>query len=511
MHLLESLERRPLDDLLSIIAHEADILPVRAMEAVLRKGTGALPVVAELVEEEDMEERFLRPAWPVILLALLGRAADEPGPAIDGLKPSVARWAGLDSESAGFWAAVAAADGLAEMGPPAVPALEELSRDEEERVRLLAYAALGFVGTDRAVDRLLEATQDDLELADVVASALREAGRKDAIEPLHRLLGRCPPHRRLEVEEAIRYLHHGVPPPLPPPHPDWRLRYRPSGFLIPWDPGWPGLSAMMREEEELVGESRKAPPIRPLAEILADGPVALPKPEPEACALCEAPGQVRYGLPSCQPAHTARLAALQAALLRRWAEEGVDDLFGVLGRADRDYVRLRYDLRAVTGPLEGGGEHPLDEWVAEAEIVRATGRWFVERGVEELTPALEELERTGWESGVWPLPDPVAGPSADRRPPEDRDDEPPDERRPELVRDRNDARYRRWLSEPQTDLRGLTPQQASELVVGRLALEEILRGFEDVERRRRLRDGVAYDLTWLRKELGLETPESGRG
>ena len=403
-------DHRTMDELLAIVAIEDQILPVRAMEAVLRRGEeGVEPLVHAL--EEGTEARFENPVWPVVLLGELARTLDDPEAAVHALALSVGRHGLRDATTSEFWMALAASEALAKVGEPALPVLEELLAEGDEAVRTPSYAALGAMGTDRAVDRLLRGAEEDLKMADVVAQSLQDTGRREAVEPLHRLLHRCPPHFRIEVEEAIRGLHHGVAGSPPLALEDWRLRYRPWGRLGPFDPGWVGVSAIVRAQTQEVLERRHAPPLRPLEEIVAEPPDHGFDEVERECAFCGRPGQIRYGLGSCKPSHTGLLAGLQRDLLLPWAEEGESDLFTVLGDADHDFIWLDQELDArrefreesVDAGAGGDASDPdggldedeeatlLHDWQTETSIVRETCRWFLERGVEDLPSALEEL------------------------------------------------------------------------------------------------------------------------
>ena len=69
-----------------------------------------------------------------------------------------------------------------------------------------------------------------------------------------------------------------------------------------------------------------------------------------------------------------------------------------------------------------------------------------------------------------------------------------------------EALYRRWLDDPQYELSGLSPRQAASHPERRATLERLLRSIEHGSARER-RDGKpGPQVSWLRSELGLDTP-----
>lgn len=66
--------------------------------------------------------------------------------------------------------------------------------------------------------------------------------------------------------------------------------------------------------------------------------------------------------------------------------------------------------------------------------------------------------------------------------------------------------YRRWLDDPQLELSGLSPRQAASHPEHRATLERLLRSIEHGSARER-RDGKpGPEVSWVRGELGLDTP-----
>jgi hypothetical protein len=80
---------------------------------------------------------------------------------------------------------------------------------------------------------------------------------------------------------------------------------------------------------------------------------------------------------------------------------------------------------------------------------------------------------------------------------------PPDVER-EFVANWKAEHYRTWPDHPLPALGGKTPRDAVKSVSGRAAVMELLRAFENGEARDALEGRAAYDVSILRRELGLE-------
>ena len=63
--------------------------------------------------------------------------------------------------------------------------------------------------------------------------------------------------------------------------------------------------------------------------------------------------------------------------------------------------------------------------------------------------------------------------------------------------------YAGWPDEPLPALNGRTAREAVRTREGRLAVEELLRQFENAEERERKEGHAAYEFFDIRKELGL--------
>lgn len=180
-----------LDDLIEEIVTWPVGMPVRAMERVLALGAPAVPaLLGALARWQDDQERD--PLWLIVLLGELRDAS--------AVEPLIGRMCATDDETL----ALAAVEALAKIGPPAVPALLEAARAPDPRLRLCAYAALGWIPDDRGHGALVEALGRDPELGDVAAMALGDQGRPDALPALYEAYRTCEPWQRIELEDVLR-------------------------------------------------------------------------------------------------------------------------------------------------------------------------------------------------------------------------------------------------------------------------------------------------------------------
>ena len=74
----------------------------------------------------------------------------------------------------------------------------------------------------------------------------------------------------------------------------------------------------------------------------------------------------------------------------------------------------------------------------------------------------------------------------------------------QIFRDFFDEHYRRWLDRKIPALDNMTPRAASKTKEGKRAVEDLLRMIEYTEEKRRAESQYAYDILWIRKELGLD-------
>jgi hypothetical protein len=353
----------PLAELIDRITRWPYGMPVRLMERALAMGPAAIPELASaLAACRDDEERDA--LW---LIVLLGETRHP-----DAVAPLVAqmRRTELDvlSEAAG--------EGLAKIGAAAVPALLEVARTGDERERLAAYVTLGRIPDERSFGALADALGRERRLADVVAVALGEQGRPEAIAALDRSYRECEPWQRPEFEGTLWSLHHRSPSPAAWRE-DWRLRYRRVPELE--DNIRPDLLAMYGIVHAQGGSlaDRPTQPIRPLDEILAGGS---DEDEPEeTCPECGAPVESYTGLPAC-PETAVGTAVFQLEFLAGAREDGIEDLFELLDEVEADQ-QDRLDAGEPRGPkARDRRRNELDELA----MCRETCIWLVERGVESV-------------------------------------------------------------------------------------------------------------------------------
>ncbi len=340
-------------------------MPVRAMERVLAMQEAAVPALAELLAgSHDDESRDL--LWPVVLLGELRHPA--------GIGPLVDQMRRTDFDVL----ALAAAEALAKIGPPAVEPLREPAVAPGPLLRLYAYASLGWIHDDRAYATLTEALNRDRELGDVIAMALGDQGRAEAIPLLYRAYQTCEPWQRIEFEDVMQELHWGQ---RPTPHwtLDWRLRYR---CVPPWgtfEPGWAGVSALVRRNVERMTE-RVVIPLRSLEEIVEERPERVEP--PEICESCEATVEHPTGLAVC-PETAVSAAVYQLRFLDDAREDGLEDLFDLLDELEERQWARDEEGEPVTPTAR-------DRWRDEGDellLCHQTCRWLIEQGVEEVGPA----------------------------------------------------------------------------------------------------------------------------
>src|SRR5262245_40051583 len=188
--------------LLSRLATAFPRLPRLEMEECLRRGSEVIPGCIGVLRGEGVAAGLTDPVWTIVVL---GELRDPR--AIDVLVQYLA----TDDEGG---SAVAAVEALGKIGPAALPALDAVIATGTTTARLYAYGALGMIRTDDAYQRLVAALGRDTELCDVIARALAEHGRRDAIEVLHQASARthAPRWVQIQFESAIVALLHGPTP-----------------------------------------------------------------------------------------------------------------------------------------------------------------------------------------------------------------------------------------------------------------------------------------------------------
>jgi hypothetical protein len=365
--------------------------PVRLMEAIVARGEAAVAPLVDAVEaagdgDEDTDPRF----WPVVVLGELRSLA-----AVTALA-GVIRTAQAGDIAISF----AAAEGLAKLGAGALRSLRSLAGSTERHHRLWAYYAGGRIDDDAVFRWLVEALEMDPEMADVVALALSDQGRPDAIAPIERALARVEPSLRPELEDALVKLH-GLDPIRNEGPGDWRLRYR-------WHPGlgffplnWATIDAILEDHGKPGVRPRSVPELRSLEEILAEARAE----EPDRCECCDVPTWQGTGVPVC-PATAGSVAELQARMLEDIAEEAsLDDLFDVLDELDDRLATLESD----TGRATPAARRRREDRKTRLRILHSACNWLIERGVESVGRGVARLHadaRLAAEEHGVPLPPP---------------------------------------------------------------------------------------------------------
>jgi len=296
--------------------------------------------------------------------------------------------------------AIASAEGLAKIGPPAVPMLLEVVTKGGDLERLYAYASLGWIQDDRAFATLLGALERDRSLGDVVAMALADHGRPGAIASLYEAYQTGEPWQRMEFEDTIRRLHWGdQAEPLWTM--DWRLRYRTLAHLGTFDIGWIGVIATVHERAG-VTRTRPVVPVRALEEITTDLP---DRPAPlELCDDCGEPIQLPTGVPAC-PETALNVARYQLDVLNLAREEGIEDLFDLLDEVEAD----EWEQHAEGEPSDPAERAAWRDERDEMKVQLLTCRWLIEQGAESvgagkavlLAEALRLADRYGDPDGLF--------------------------------------------------------------------------------------------------------------
>lgn len=352
-----------LDELIDRITSRTYGMPVRDMERVRAIGEAAIPALAEaLVRWQDDEERDV--LWLAVLLGETGHPA--------AVSPLVEQVRHPDLEMV----AMAAAEGLAKIGVPAVPALQEVVRTGDTLQRLYAYAGLGWIDDDASYQTLMDALGRDRELGDVLALAIEQHGRAEAVPALYAAYQECPPWQRPEFVDALWGLHRGDRP-TPLWKADWRLRYRrlpeqSEGIELEWV----GVCALLRQYGKEL-EERPARSLMTLEEIVAEAEDM--EESPETCEECGAPIEHYTGLAAC-PDTAVGTAIYQLDLLAGAREDGIDDLFELLDELETDEL----ERRTAGEPRTPRARERWREELEELETCRQTCRWLIEQGAEEV-------------------------------------------------------------------------------------------------------------------------------
>jgi hypothetical protein len=367
-----------LDELIEVMTTWPAGVPVRAMERVLALGEPAVPRLSDALHRWQTEDsRDL--LWPIVLLGELRNPS-----AIEPLADQIRR---TEEEELGL----AAAEGLVKIGAASLPALCQVAADTDSIVRIYGYAALGWLRHDEAFSILLDALSRDLELADVVAQALGDQGRKEAIPVLYDAYRNCSEWQRVEFEDALRDLHFGSDEPLSWTK-NWKTRYRREPFWGRFEFGWVGIAVMVRREVEALAQ-RVSPPLKSLEEILSEQ--AQPQDSAEHCDDCGGLVERTTGLPVC-PETALRAALYQVRFLGEARNDGVKEIFDLFDNLDKMLFQHYEEEQFLK-------ERERKSWEARGEdlrLHRETCRWLVEQGVEDIAGARSLLlAKAAWLAG----------------------------------------------------------------------------------------------------------------
>lgn len=357
-----------LEPLLDQIERWSSGVPVRLMQRVLALGESALPAIVDRIPNEDDEER--EPLWYLALLAELRAPAAVPAliDRLDSVKDVLLR--------------VVAAEGLAKIGAPAIPALREITAHGREETRLFAYGALGWIRDEAAFATLVDAVQHDAPLAHVAATALVDHFRPEVVPALYAAYQRCQSWQRTDIAGAIHDLHWGIHQAQPISM-DWRLRYFNDGSVVGVELSWLGISSILYEDRDRLADAKDAP-VQSLAEIV--GETAEELHPPEYCEDCGALIEKPTGIPIC-PENALDVVRLQLNFLQQEREAGLDDLFDILNEVDMDL----WDLTHEPTPRSAKKRAARQEEQDYLAFLRSTCMWSIGKGLETIGPARATL------------------------------------------------------------------------------------------------------------------------
>ncbi len=360
------------EQLLELMASTSWGVPVRDMEELLAFGPKALEPVVVFLEntlaEQNREKDLL---WATVILGELR----DPG----GI-PLLLR---LIQEAQGLEVPIAAAEGLAKIGEPALePVARLLGEKPGPRVRILLYAALSGMGAREAREVLLDALEEDPELDFVVARALAEKAQPGDEEIIYRAYLQAEPWKRALFEETIAGILGGRSP-WSVPFKDWRLRYRRQPRQdLKVHRSWPDVLIMLWDNRNLLRPDLQAQAVS-LEELRNR---ALARGRENVCPDCGQVFRSPTGIPLCQEVEED-LIEFQLQRVREWLAHKWEDIHEVLDELDR------HEMEALQLPEESEEERV---WKGEAldsiEVMKDTLCWMVEQGMTGLSQG---------ERGLW--------------------------------------------------------------------------------------------------------------
>ena len=359
------------EQLLALMADHPWGVPVRDMEALLALGEEAMGPLLRFLDSglrDEAEQRDL--LWPTVVL---GELRDPRG------IPMLLR---LLQEAGGLEIPVAAAEGLAKVGRPALQAVASLlEQSPEPRVRILLYAALAGMEIPEAWEVLEEALEGDPELDFAVARALAQRGRPGDDELLYRAYLQAEPWKRALFEETIAGMMERRCP-WSVPFKDWRLRYRRQPRQdLKVHRSWPDVLIMLWENRHVLRPDPEARTVS-LEELRLR---ASARQRQSICPDCGQAFRSPTGIPLCEEVEED-LIEFQLERVREWLAHKWEDIHEVLDELDR------HEMEALQLP-EGSEEERA--WKGEAldsiEILRDTLCWMAEQGMGGLSQGERRL------------------------------------------------------------------------------------------------------------------------
>jgi hypothetical protein len=195
----------------------------------------------------------------------------------------------------------------------------------------------------------------------------------------------------------------------------------------------------------------------------------------------------------CSATYTVRD---QAAVADRLSKAGAFE--ETTNADDAPGVRRFGWLEAVKGPRRSYGSIELSTSELRLEctsrrrleigrqlIQKSAGEWLQHRG--DSFKSVDALRKEASRGGRREQPENKLPPQVER----------------EIIQKYKAEHYSTWADQPLPALEGKTPRQAVKSAVGRRAVEELLRDFENGEERNRKRGAAAFDFGEIRKSLGL--------
>jgi hypothetical protein len=355
----------PIARLIEILRQHSGWVPVRAMEALVRYGTAAVEPACEAVRGCTEANEAYPARWLAVVLGVLGDAR---------AAPVLAQLLRTAAVTADVGTGLATSESIARLGAAVAPTLIAAAEATPRPERYWYYCAAARLHTDETYAFLVAELAVNRRMADVIALALADLGRREALSVLCSALPRIHAWQRGAFEVAIRSLNHGSPV-LEPFTVDWRLRYRPVPGFGDCPPLWPCIASVIRSAADYRAVAGTPPAALPACEVLDMPPAVLP---PERCDCCGEVMRNRTGIPTCARLAPG-LARLQAdVLLEIGRPTPPEDLFDILDVIDGVLFELHDPARNDPGSKGA-------DWVEGCEHLhtgRAAAFWLIEQGIE---------------------------------------------------------------------------------------------------------------------------------